>query len=78
VKTRVWGAEAGKATISLGVARFPEMAASAEELLYRADMALNWAKSRGKNRIGGWDQVAEDKAVISLVPHLRPVGVSLD
>jgi diguanylate cyclase (GGDEF)-like protein len=78
VKTRVWGAEAGKATISLGVACFPEMAGSAEELLYRADMALNWAKSRGKNRIGGWDQVAEDNAVISLVPHMRAVGGSRD
>ena len=78
VKTRVWGAEAGKATISLGVACFPEMAGSAEELLYRADMALNWAKSRGKNRIGGWDQVAEDNAMISLVPHLRAVGGSRD
>jgi hypothetical protein len=55
-----------------------EMAASAEELLYRADMALNWAKSHGKNRIGGWDQVAEDNAVISLVPRLRSVGGSLD
>lgn len=63
VKMRVRGEESGKATISLGVACFPEMANSAEELLYRADMALNWAKSRGKNRIGGWDQVEEDNAV---------------
>jgi hypothetical protein len=41
-------------------------------------MALNRAKSCGKNRIGGWDQVAEDNAVISLVPRLRTVGGSLD
>ena len=44
----------------------------------RSAMALNWAKSCGKNRIGGWDQVAEDNAVMSLVPHLRAVGGSLD
>jgi diguanylate cyclase (GGDEF)-like protein len=73
VKTRVRGEEVGKATVSLGVASFPEMAASAEELLYRADMALNWAKSRGKNRIGGWDQVAEDTALAFGVPHLTVV-----
>ncbi len=42
-------------TVSLGVASFPEMAASAEELIYRADMAMYWAKSTGKNRIGDWD-----------------------
>jgi diguanylate cyclase (GGDEF)-like protein len=57
VKTRVKSEDGNKATISLGVASFPDMADSAEELLYRADMALNWAKSRGKNRVGGWDQV---------------------
>jgi diguanylate cyclase (GGDEF)-like protein len=57
VKTRVRSEDGTKATISLGVASFPDMASSAEELLYRADIALNWAKSRGKNRIGGWDEV---------------------
>jgi diguanylate cyclase (GGDEF)-like protein len=41
-------------TISLGVASFPEVAANAEELVYRADMALNWAKSSGKNQVGDW------------------------
>jgi len=44
-----------KLTISLGVASFPQMAASAEELIYRADMAMYWAKSTGKNRVGDWD-----------------------
>jgi diguanylate cyclase len=68
VKTRVRGEDAGRATISLGLACFPDMARSAEELLYRADMALNWAKSQGKNRIGGWDQLAED--VAPGTPHL--------
>jgi len=46
--------EAEKVTVSLGVAAYPEMAATAEELIYRADMALNWAKSSGKNRVGDW------------------------
>ncbi len=38
-------------TISVGVACFPETAASAEELIYLADMAMYWAKSTGKNRV---------------------------
>ncbi|MEO8458059.1 MAG: diguanylate cyclase [Chloroflexota bacterium] len=65
VKTRVRSEDSTKATISLGVACFPDMAASAEELLYRSDMALNWAKSRGKNRVAGWDQVSEDNVVFA-------------
>lgn len=44
-----------KMTVSLGVGSFPEMAASADELVYRADMAMYWAKSTGKNRVGDWD-----------------------
>ena len=67
VKTRVRSEDGGKATISLGVASFPDMASSAEELLYRADMALNWAKSRGKNRIGGWDQVEDAERALGNV-----------
>jgi diguanylate cyclase (GGDEF)-like protein len=58
VKSRVRSEDGEKATISMGVGCFPDWAGSAEELLYRADMALNWAKSRGKNRVAGWDQVA--------------------
>jgi diguanylate cyclase (GGDEF)-like protein len=73
VKIRVRSEDSVKATISLGVACFPDMANSAEELLYRADMALNWAKSRGKNRIGGWDQVEEDSVVSTFAPHLTVV-----
>jgi diguanylate cyclase (GGDEF)-like protein len=49
------GSENRKLTISLGVATFPDLAASAEELVYRADMAMYWAKSTGKNRVGDWD-----------------------
>jgi diguanylate cyclase (GGDEF)-like protein len=58
VKTRVRSDDGERATISMGVGCFPDWADSADTLLYRADMALNWAKSRGKNRVAGWDQVA--------------------
>jgi diguanylate cyclase (GGDEF)-like protein len=44
-------------TISLGVGCFPEMASSAEELIYRADMAMYWAKSSGRNRVANWDDL---------------------
>ncbi len=59
VESRVNGSDtdAEKITISVGVATFPNMAQSAQQLIYRADMALNWAKSAGKNRLGVWDRV---------------------
>jgi diguanylate cyclase (GGDEF)-like protein len=44
-----------KITISVGVASFPETAADSQELTYRADMAMYWAKSTGKNRVADWD-----------------------
>ena len=69
VMTRVRAEDGNKASISLGVASFPDMASSAQELLYRADIALNWAKSRGKNRVGGWDQVAAMEAATVLPQH---------
>jgi len=50
-----------KITVSLGVAAYPEMASTAEELIYRADMALNWAKSSGKNRVGDWHALISRK-----------------
>jgi len=49
-------------TVSMGVAAYPEVAASAEELVYRADMALNWAKSCGKNRVGDWHSLLGSRA----------------
>jgi diguanylate cyclase (GGDEF)-like protein len=58
-------------TISLGVAAYPEMAATAQELIYRADMALNWAKSSGKNQVGDWHSLISrtpDKAATPPAP----------
>lgn len=45
-------------TASFGVACFPESALTSEELVYRADMAMYWAKSAGKNRVSSWRDVA--------------------
>ena len=54
-----------KLTASLGVACFPETAATPEELVYRADMAMYWAKSSGKNRVTAWDNaLANDLATV--------------
>jgi diguanylate cyclase (GGDEF)-like protein len=44
-----------KVTASLGVASFPSCASTAEELVYRADMAMYWAKANGKNQVTAWD-----------------------
>jgi diguanylate cyclase (GGDEF)-like protein/PAS domain S-box-containing protein len=41
-------------TVSLGVADLAGMTGPIEELIYRADMAMYWAKSIGKNRVGEW------------------------
>ncbi|MEO6197054.1 MAG: diguanylate cyclase, partial [Dehalococcoidia bacterium] len=79
VKSRVRSEDGERATISLGVGCFPDWANSGEELLYRADMALNWAKSRGKNRVAGWDQVASiqmdaDGSPLLVTPAEAPVS----
>jgi diguanylate cyclase (GGDEF)-like protein len=56
-------------TVSLGVAAYPEMAATAQELVYRADMALNWAKSSGKNQVGDWHTLIGRKADTAVRPR---------
>jgi diguanylate cyclase (GGDEF)-like protein/putative nucleotidyltransferase with HDIG domain len=48
------GAAASKITASFGVACYPGCATTAEEMVYRADMAMYWAKSLGKNRVCSW------------------------
>jgi diguanylate cyclase (GGDEF)-like protein len=45
------GFETVKATVSIGLAHFPRDAASAEELVGRADAAMYAAKSGGRNRV---------------------------
>ena len=56
---------------SLGVACFPESATTPEELVYRADMAMYWAKSTGKNRVTTWESVFEDNAPAATTPRHR-------
>jgi diguanylate cyclase (GGDEF)-like protein/PAS domain S-box-containing protein len=48
-------------TVSLGVATFPDIATTAEKLVYKADMAMYWAKSAGKNQVGDWDKMLTRK-----------------
>jgi len=58
-----WTNGAGqKITVSLGIAAFPEAARSAEELIYGADAAMYWAKSAGKNRVGDWSKLVQQRA----------------
>jgi diguanylate cyclase (GGDEF)-like protein len=45
-------------TASFGVACLPDSASTSEEAVYRADMAMYWAKSAGKNRVSAWSDVA--------------------
>ena len=47
-------------TVSLGVASFPA-AASVEELVYGADIAMYWAKSEGKNRVADWARLVKSR-----------------
>ena len=56
VETRANG-DGNLVTVSLGVASFPGVAASAEELIYEADAAMYWAKAAGKNRVGDWSKL---------------------
>ena len=55
-----------KVTVSIGIAAFPEMAGSAEELTKAADSALYAAKEEGRNRVSRYEKpsaaAAEPKA----------------
>ena len=48
-------------TISLGVASLPDGAATVEELVYGADVAMYLAKSEGKNRVGDWARLTQGR-----------------
>jgi len=47
----------GATMVSLGVASYPESAASAAELLYAAEAAMHWAKAGGGNKVGYWGEL---------------------
>ncbi len=53
------GRDLGGVTISLGLAQFPEDAASSEELIARADQALYAAKDQGRNRLVAWQSIRD-------------------
>ena len=55
--------KSGPITITLGVAVFPEDAASAEELIQQADEALYRGKNEGKNRVCWSSPPAADASV---------------
>jgi diguanylate cyclase (GGDEF)-like protein len=57
-------------TISVGVASFPDMASTAEELIYTADMAMYWAKSAGKNRVGHLNGLGQQGADVASAWHI--------
>ena len=49
----------GEISVSLGVASWPDGAATVDELIYGADVAMYWAKSEGKNRVGDWARLVK-------------------
>ncbi len=52
IQTPIGGVE-----VSLGVASYPECAASAAELQYGAEAAMHWAKATGGNKVGYWGEL---------------------
>jgi len=53
--------EDAQITISLGVSSLPDGAVTMEELVYGADIAMYWAKSEGKNRVGDWAKLIQGR-----------------
>ncbi len=66
---------AGEASVSLGVASYPESVASAAELVYGAQTAMYWAKAIGGNRVGYWGDLVstEHRRVETRGNGARPV-----
>lgn len=61
---------AGEASVSLGVASYPESVASAAELVYGAQTAMYWAKAIGGNRVGYWgDLVSTERRRVETRGH---------
>ncbi|MEE8345863.1 MAG: GGDEF domain-containing protein [Dehalococcoidia bacterium] len=66
---------ADEASVSLGVASYPESVASAAELVYGAQTAMYWVKAIGENRVGYWgDLVSTERRRVETPGHgERPV-----
>lgn len=45
-------------TVSMGVARYPEDARTVEELIKKADEALYWGKTHGRNKLSFYHEIA--------------------
>ena len=50
-----------KATISLGLAEFPDHGITSDELVMKADRAMYFSKQSGRNRLTTWNSSFEDK-----------------
>jgi diguanylate cyclase (GGDEF)-like protein len=66
---RLSGSPGKSITASFGVACYPECATSVEELVYRADMAMYWAKSMGKNRVCSWQEITGGSSSAPAPPY---------
>jgi diguanylate cyclase (GGDEF)-like protein len=69
-----------RATVSIGVASFPGDAASAQELIHRADVAAYRAKAQGRNRVVVWSDAALMESLVvdqapaeARRPAVRPI-----
>ena len=56
------------ATVSIGVASFPADASSAQELIYRADVAAYRAKAQGRNRVVAASDAAALEELVAEAP----------
>ncbi len=65
----------GEASVSLGVASYPESVVSAAELVYGAQTAMYWVKATGGNRVGHWGElVSTERRCVEARRHVeRPL-----